>query len=181
MFSSAGNIAADAVTSKIFQGVIGAILNPLISMLAGIAGITMGATMVLFGIIVMVRNTQTEQRMEQGIARGAQTAVGLVAPETKAVTAYTGASGATTRVTSTRRPARQVRVGGRNVRFGGATVKTDVERPKSVGDALKEESEAYKQTQRPDPLAPRYQGPRTGGQGRYRGGRYTQRPSGRPR
>lgn len=147
---------SNAVIGTVIQGVVSTILNPFLSIAAGIMGVGAGGLMVLFGIIVMVRNTETEQRMEQGIGKAAQTAVGLVAPETKAVTAYQSAGGATTRVTSTRRPARQMKVGGRNVRFGQATVRTDVqrpERPATVSTALNQEAQAYKRTQNPSQAA----------------------------
>lgn len=136
------------------QGFITVILDPLLAIFGGVLGIAAGGTMVLFGIIVMVRNTETEQRMEQGIGKAAQTAVGLMAPETKAATLYKGASGQTTRVTSTRRPARKMNIGGRSVRFGQATVQTDVQRTAapermSVDEALRETAKGYQKTQRP--------------------------------
>jgi hypothetical protein len=149
IIGGATSTATNAIVGTVIQGVVGTILNPFMSIMAGTMGVAAGGLMVVFGIIIMVRNTETEQKMEQGIGKAAQTAMSLAAPETKAVTAYTsGKTGATTKVTSTRKPARQMKVGGRNVRFGQANVRTDVERPQPVTDALNNEAGAYKRTQK---------------------------------
>jgi hypothetical protein len=167
----ATSTVSNAIIGTVIQGIITTILNPFISLMAGIMGVAAGGGMVLFGIIVMARNTETEQKMEQGIGKAAQTAVGLMAPETKAATMYQSAGGAATKVTSTRRPARQMNIGGRNVRFGQATVRTDVERSQPVTDALNDEAAAYKRTQKPSGIIippPSQGGPRTNGNGRRR-------------
>lgn len=125
----------------LLQGLILTVLNPMIQLAAGVMGIAAGGTMVLFGIIVVVRTTETGQAAERGVGTAAQAGLSLAGPEAAATTRYVGQETAAgerpvTTVTQRRRPPGQVRVGGRLFQYRPAQVQTDVEREgtRSYGD-----------------------------------------------
>lgn len=90
------NDATGAVLNpgKIIMSIIGMVINPLISLIAGVIGMTAGAAMMIVGLWMMISSTQTGQRMRQG----AGTAIGVAGlaagqPEVMAAGSGLGRSG----------------------------------------------------------------------------------------
>jgi hypothetical protein len=115
--------------ATILQGAIITLLQPLMNVAAGVAGITAGGVMVLTGIFLMVRSTDAGQAVERGAGTAAQAGMMAVAPEAAATTQYVGRSGQITNVTQHRRPAGAVRIGGQRIQYRPARVRTEVNRP----------------------------------------------------
>ena len=142
--------AANAVDKQIataLQGAILSIFNPLLQRIAGILGIGAGGVMVLVGIFLIVKSTETGQEVGQLAGSAARAGVSLMAPETAAETQYIGRTGQVTSVTQRRRPPGRVRIGGRNVQYRPGTVRTEVRRPepppRSTQQTLRDESNGY--------------------------------------
>lgn len=110
------------------QGLIKTMLNPLIQIMAGIMGIGAGAIMVIVGLWIMARQTETGAAAERGAGWAAQTGLSFAGPESAAVTRYVGQGGQTTTVSAIRRPPGQVRMGGRRYTYRPGTVRTAVSR-----------------------------------------------------
>lgn len=144
--------AIDRHIATALQGMILSILNPLINMVAGIAGITAGAVMVLFGIFMMVKNTETGQAVGRTAGTAAQAGVSALAPETAATTQYISRGGQVTNVTQQRRAAGQIRIGGRPVQYRPARVRTTVERPEpapTTQETLRNQAGQYTNRKQP--------------------------------
>jgi hypothetical protein len=165
---SAGSAAGGAISSagptliKYFlQGLIITMLNPMLQLVAGVLGIGAGGAMVVIGIWLSVKDTQAGQAAGSAAGLGAQAAMTAVAPEASAATKYVSAGGKATTVTSTRRAAGNVNVGGRKVQYRPAQVKTTVDRPDaapSTKQALRNEAQGYTNKKAPEgaqrPLSP---------------------------
>lgn len=140
-----GNIDRGIATA--LQNVIISILNPFINMAAGIMGIGAGAVMVLVGIFMMVKNTEAGRETTGAVGQAAAAGMSFAGPEATAATEYMGAEGQVTKVSQTRRPAGQFKIGGRPIRYRQATVRTTVERPKvtqkTTAQTLRDESRPY--------------------------------------
>lgn len=139
-----GNVAGGASQTLIkffMQGLIVTILNPMLQIAAGVAGITAGGAMVVVGFMIIARNTETGQAVERGAGKAAQAGVMLAAPEATAATRYVGAEGQATTVAQTRRPARAVNVGGQRVQLRPAQVRTQV--TKTTPQVLNAEAKGY--------------------------------------
>lgn len=147
--------AANAVDKSIataIQGAILSILNPIFNMIAGIAGITAGAAMVLVGIFLMVKNTEAGQEAGKAAGSALQTGLSLAAPETGAETQYVGAVNkkgqqTTTTVTQRRKAAGAVKVGGQRIQYRPARVRTDVSR--STAQVLRDQAGEYTNNREP--------------------------------
>lgn len=110
------------------QGMITTVLNPMIQVMAGVLGMTAGGVMILVGVWVAARSTDTGQAAERGAGQAAQAGISLLGPEAAATTRYMGASGQATTVTSIRRPPGSVRLGGRRIQYRPGQVRTQVDR-----------------------------------------------------
>lgn len=122
--SSAAN-AVDKQIATAMQGAVIAILNPFIQMVAGIMGIGAGGVMVLVGIWMIARSTETGQQVERGVGAGARVGAAVLAPETAATTEYRSGGQLTSTVTQRRRQAVRVR----GIQFRPGRVSTTVDRP----------------------------------------------------
>jgi hypothetical protein len=148
-FGAAAGGVSESLIKFFMQGLIVTVLNPMIQLAAGVAGITAGGVMVVFGIWMAARSTETGAAVEHGAGKvagfGAQAAMTAVAPEATAATKYVGASGAATTVTQSRRPAGAVKIGGRKVQYRPATVRTTVDKPQPADTAstLRREAAGY--------------------------------------
>lgn len=145
---AAGNAfaAAGPTLIKFFmRGLIVAVLNPMIQLMAGMMGMAAGGLLVIVGFWMVARQTQTGQQVERGALWAGETGLSAVAPETKASTIYQSGGKETARVTQTRRQAGRVRVGGRNVQYRPGTVSTQVDRPEpdSTQQQLRNQSREY--------------------------------------
>lgn len=147
---SAAGGAASAVGPTLIkyflQGLIITILNPMMQVMAGLAGITAGGAMVVVGIWMIASHTETGSQVEHGAASAAQMGLTAVAPETKAATVYMGAGGKATTVTQARRQAGTVKAGGQRFQYRPARVTTTVTRDQpapSTGQQLRNESQSY--------------------------------------
>lgn len=170
--SSAAGQAAGAVGGTLIkyalQGFILTILNPVIQIMAGIMGISAGAAMVVVGLWVMARNTETGQQAERAGAFAVQTGLSAAAPETTAATRYVGQAKEpggerpVTTVTQRRRGPGQVRWGGRTLQYRPGAVQTDVSRegsrsygdtyiPPGTRDQLVNEANGYNRNAPPPP------------------------------
>lgn len=139
----------DNPIASAIQGAIITVLNPLIAITAGILGITAGGTMVLVGIFLIVKSTDTGQEVGRAAGSAAKLGMDLAAPETAATTQYiSGRTGQATQVTQTRKAAGAVKVGGQRIQYRPAKVRTDVQRPDTVKqtstrDKLRNEAGQY--------------------------------------
>lgn len=139
---AAKDIAGSIVTSTI-KSIISALFNPVINLAAGVMGITAGGVMVLFGIFMIVKGSETGQTIGRTAMWAAETGASAVAPETEAATVYKSGEDVTATVKQTRRQAGRVRVGGRSFQYRPGTVRTDVQRPPSTKDQLVKEANSY--------------------------------------
>jgi Lysozyme like domain len=140
-----GNDPIDAYIGKTIQGLVIAILNPVINAVAGIGGVLAGGTMVLFGVFVVVSNTRTGQEAERTAGRAVEAGVSLYGPETRAATQYVGQTGQVTTVSQQRRQAGAVRLGGRRIQYRPGRVQTTVTRPREAGP---EQAQRLREAQR---------------------------------
>lgn len=131
-----GSAATDA-TKGVIEGLAKVILDPIINWIAGIMGITAGGALVVFGILVLVRQTNTGRAAENMAGQAALTAV---APEASAVTEYAGSSGITS-VKQTRKAGGKVSAGGMSYQYRPTRVKTTVTR--GTKEALQDEANGY--------------------------------------
>lgn len=124
----------DSWVADALKGVILSILNPFLQLIAGVLGVAAGGTIMILGIMVIVRQSQ---------AGRTATDLGLAAlePEAFASTKYISGDKVTT-VEQRRRKA--LRVGSYQIR--PARTRTSVIRPKSVQDQLNDEADSYDDT-----------------------------------
>ena len=111
------------------KGLIITMFNPLITIIAGVMGITAGGVMVLLGVFMIVKNTEAGQEAGRAAGMAAKLGVAAVAPEAAATTRYIGSEGGVTTVQQHRRAAGAVRIGGRRIQYRPGQVRTDVTRP----------------------------------------------------
>lgn len=129
----------------LIQGLIITMLNPMIQLIAGIMGITAGGAMVIVGLWITARNTETGEQVERGVGKAAQAGISLAGPETTAATKYVGQSGQITTVTQKRKAAGRINVGGQSLQYRPARVTTSVKRPPSTKEQLAGQSQEYVQ------------------------------------
>lgn len=149
IIGGAGGAVGSAIAEPIVNYIIKVVLGPLIRIVAGVLGIAAGGTMVLVGLFIMARNTQTGQAAERTAGTAAQTGMMVAAPETSAVTQYsrTGAEGETIAgptVTRTSRQSGSFSIGGRPIQYRPARVRTSVQEPPPTDEQLRTEAEGYR-------------------------------------
>lgn len=121
---------ATDLMGKTILGIINGVLNPIITLFAGVLGMTAGAVLMLFGIFMIVSQSKTGQ----GIAGEAvQTGLAFTAPEAESSTRYLSQGGKReTVVTQRRQP---------GVRFRGTQLRQPTVR--TTSEVLRDESKSY--------------------------------------
>lgn len=144
---SAGEEAVgEAVATTVINTLVAGILNPLAMIFGGIMGVIGGGTLIIFGMFLMVRETQTYQSAKGTAEKGTGLAAFFLGPEAEA---GEQAAGSTTRISSSR----QMRIGGTSVRRGQVNTTTGKPRTRTVttrtrkdpdtGELIRQETTRY--------------------------------------
>lgn len=130
---SAGEEAVgEAIATSVINTLVAGILNPFIMLFGGIIGVVGGGALIIFGMFLMVRESQTYQSAKGTAEQGAGMAAFFFGPEAEAGEA---AAGGTTRVSSSR----QMRIGRTSIRQGSVNTQTGRPRTRIVETRTKKD------------------------------------------
>lgn len=143
---AAGGVSS-MIASNIVKGIVGAILNPLIQIMAGILGITAGGALMLLGLFMMIQSSETGRKLTGMGLTGAGMATGQ--PELMA--AGGSQAGGITQAVGTQRTAT---IRGQQTQARQAAVQRSVtereiyrSQQQAIRDDLRARSYAYRQQQ----------------------------------